>query len=352
MVTLVGEPIVMDFGLARELEGDGPTLTQTGDLFGTPAYMSPEQLLAKRLRLDARTDVYSLGVTLFECLSLQRPFDAPTREGLYHAIQTKAPPELRRLNGAVSSDLAVVVATAMDKDRDRRYQTALAFAEDLRRVREHEPIVARPVGPLGRLVRWAQRNPAVASLTATVFFVLLAGLAPTTLLQTARADAPRNATAAAATSLRFATTSPSSSAWQTRGGWTICSGSRKRTSGPRCRRRYPAMMGWLDRARALLERLEGHEVALADLRVHAKPWTDEQRAKDRASHAAELELLAGLEDRIARAEAELKSVAASTRRESRKEELTEKLKSEIEQKRSHARHRARAARATAGFASG
>jgi len=164
MVTPHGEPVILDFGLAADVSGEQQTLTQTGDLFGTPAYMSPEQLSAQRLRVDRRADVYSLGVTLFECLCLRRPFVAPTRQALYRAIQLRDPPDLCRLNAHVSRDLRVVLETALEKQPDRRYQTALDFAEDLRRVRELHPITARPVGTVGRLVRLARRRPAFAAV--------------------------------------------------------------------------------------------------------------------------------------------------------------------------------------------
>src|SRR5262245_26327528 len=176
MVTPQGEPVILDFGIASDLTDDEPTLTKTGDLFGTPAYMSPEQLSGAWIKLDRRTDVYSLGMSLFECIALRRPFEAPTREGLYQAIMTREPPDLRRLNPAIPSDLRVVVAIALEKDRDRRYQTALDLAEELRRVRMHEPIVAKPVAPLVRLARWAQRNPALAAAVGGLFVVLGAGL--------------------------------------------------------------------------------------------------------------------------------------------------------------------------------
>jgi serine/threonine protein kinase/formylglycine-generating enzyme required for sulfatase activity len=176
MVTPDGAPVVLDFGLAYDAEADGPTLSRTGDLMGTPAYMSPEQIAARRIRVDRRTDVFSLGVTLFECLSLRRPFESPTREGLLQAIMTQAPPDLRRLNAAVPRDLHVVAATALEKDRDRRYATALDFADDLRRVRRREPIRARPPGPWTKLVRFTQRNPALAAALFALFAVLAAGL--------------------------------------------------------------------------------------------------------------------------------------------------------------------------------
>ena len=98
MVTPAGEPVILDFGLAHDEVGDLPSLTATGDLFGTPAYMSPEQLMARRIRLDRRTDIYSLGVTLYECLTLRRPFEGPTRNALYESIQFKDPPDPRKLN--------------------------------------------------------------------------------------------------------------------------------------------------------------------------------------------------------------------------------------------------------------
>jgi serine/threonine protein kinase/formylglycine-generating enzyme required for sulfatase activity len=177
MVTNDGEPVILDFGLAHDTQNDESALTLTGDILGTPAYMSPEQVSRNLVRIDQRTDVYSLGVALFECLTLERPFDAPTREGLYQAILTKDPPNPARLNHAIPRDLAIVLATALEKDRDRRYRTALDFAEELRRVRSFEPIKARPAGPLLRLRRFAQRNPALATAIGGVFVTLVAGLA-------------------------------------------------------------------------------------------------------------------------------------------------------------------------------
>ncbi len=182
MVTPEGEAVVMDFGLARDEESDLQTLTQTGDLFGTPAYMSPEQLTSQRIRLDRRTDVWSVGVMLYECVTLRRPFEAPSREGLYQQILTKTPTEPRQLNSAIPRDLATVVATALDKDRDRRYQTALDLAQDLHRVSAYEPIVASPVSRVTRLRRWAQRNPALAVSVTATFIALLAGLGTSTAL--------------------------------------------------------------------------------------------------------------------------------------------------------------------------
>ncbi len=172
MITPAGQPVIMDFGLAHQDDPQAETLTRAGDLFGTPAYMSPEQLTRSAIRLDARSDVWSLGVTLYECLAMTRPFAAPTREGLYQSIIATNPQPLTVRNRNVPRDLAVVVAKALEKDRDRRYATAWDFAEDLRRVRQNEPILARQVGPLGRFVRWSRREPAKAILLCTLLLTL------------------------------------------------------------------------------------------------------------------------------------------------------------------------------------
>jgi serine/threonine protein kinase/formylglycine-generating enzyme required for sulfatase activity len=172
MVREDGTACVLDFGLAKDEESVEMTLTQSGDLMGTPAYMSPEQLLAHRLKLDRRTDIYSLGVTLFEACTLRRPFEGGNRQELYQAIVMKEPPSPRSINPKIPKDLAAIILTAIDKDRDRRYQTALEFARDLRRFREYEPVQARPAGPLVKSMRWVQRNPMIAAMGIVVFVAL------------------------------------------------------------------------------------------------------------------------------------------------------------------------------------
>ncbi|MEZ6196783.1 MAG: tetratricopeptide repeat protein [Planctomycetota bacterium] len=168
MISEAGEPVILDFGLASDEADDSLSLTMTGDLFGTPAYMSPEQIAGQRIALDARSDVYSLGVTLYEALTLRRPFEAPTREGLYQAIMTKEAPDPRRLNRSISKDLKVVLECALEKDRDRRYSSALDLAEDLAALRESRPIKAIPIGRAGRAWRWARRRPMKAALFAVL----------------------------------------------------------------------------------------------------------------------------------------------------------------------------------------
>ncbi len=191
MVRENGTACVLDFGLAKDRESLDISLTETGDLMGTPAYMSPEQLLARRLQLDRRTDIYSLGVTLFEACTLKRPFTGTNRQELYQAISQKEPVSPRSINPKIPTDLAAIILTAIDKDRDRRYATALEFAEDLKRFREFEPVKARPAGPWVKSVRWIQRNTLVAALCLATI-VALTGVAGVFYLKQKEAQQERN----------------------------------------------------------------------------------------------------------------------------------------------------------------
>jgi serine/threonine protein kinase/tetratricopeptide (TPR) repeat protein len=197
MIAADGAPVLLDFGLARREEADAVSLTHAGELCGTPAYMSPEQLGRGAVRVDARTDIWSLGATLYECLALRRPFEAPTREGLYREILVRDPDSLRRACPAAPRELEAVVLTALAKERDRRYQTALDFAEDLRRVRSHEPVRARRAGPLRRLALFARREPARAALFATILVALptVAALWTSVVKDRPAAEASRRAAA-------------------------------------------------------------------------------------------------------------------------------------------------------------
>ncbi len=178
MITTERTPVVLDFGLAREAEPGAEAITLSGEIQGTPAYLSPEQLEPKGRRLDRRTDVYSLGVALYECLTLEAPFQAPTIAALYQQILRDPPRDPRTTNRSIPADLAVVLETALEKDRDRRYASALDLAEDLRRIREHEPIRARPPSLGLRALRWVQRHPAqTVGVCAGAFVLGALGLA-------------------------------------------------------------------------------------------------------------------------------------------------------------------------------
>jgi serine/threonine-protein kinase len=169
---------VTDFGLAR-LPGDGG-LTLTGDVLGTLRYMSPEQALARRALVDRRTDIYALGATLYELLTLHPSVPGTDRQEILRRIVEDDPVPVRRLNPAVPVDLATVVTKAMCKDPAGRYETAQHFADDLRRFLEGRPIAARPIGPLERSWRWCRRRPLPAGLTAGLVVALVAGVAGVT----------------------------------------------------------------------------------------------------------------------------------------------------------------------------
>jgi len=178
MITPQGEPVILDFGLARQDDSDSQGLSLSGQHSGTPIYMSPEQV-SGRVRPDRRSDVYSLGCALFEALTGRPPFEAPTLESLFHAIMHVEATSASRVNAAVPEDLAVIAATATEKERERRYKTALDMALDLERFVRLEPIAARPVTATQRVVRWARRNPALAAALAAI---VVLGLLATGLL--------------------------------------------------------------------------------------------------------------------------------------------------------------------------
>ncbi len=170
MVSTDGSPVVLDFGLARG--ESGPDLTVTGDMLGTPAYMAPEQAAGDVRAIDRRTDVHALGAVLYEAVVGARPFQGATAAAVLEAVRNAAPPDPRTANPRLSADLRTVLTTALAKNPADRYATALEFAEELRRVRLFEPIRARPISTLGRLLRWSRRRPAAAALAAVLVVLL------------------------------------------------------------------------------------------------------------------------------------------------------------------------------------
>jgi len=177
LVTPDEHPKLTDFGLARLV--DENSISMAGDIIGTYYYMSPEQVAARRAGLDHRTDIFSLGVVLYEMLTLTRPFDGDTTEQVAHKILWVDPPSPKDLRSRVPQDLAVICGKAMEKDRNRRYSSMAEFAADLRRYLAQEPILARPSGALVRMAKWARRNPtrSVAAAIVAVALVAITALA-------------------------------------------------------------------------------------------------------------------------------------------------------------------------------
>ena len=160
---------IADFGLAKLADQDD--LTRSGDAVGTLRYMAPEQFEGQS---DARSDVYSLGLTLYELITLRPAFDEKDRGRLIHQVTRQEPPAPRKLNRAVPRDLDTVVAKAIARDPGHRYQSAGDLAEDLQRFLEDRPVLARRTSPVGRLWRWCRRNRAVAALAGLALALLVA----------------------------------------------------------------------------------------------------------------------------------------------------------------------------------
>ncbi|HEX3148882.1 MAG TPA: protein kinase [Gemmataceae bacterium] len=166
---------VTDFGLAKADDSDN--LTQTGDVLGTLRYMPPEALEGKN---DARSDVYALGLTLYELLALRPAFTERSREQLVKQLTTTDPPRLGSVSKAIPRDLQTVVHKAIEKDPAHRYSSAKELAADLRRFVDDRPIQARHINSIERAWRWCRRNPLVANLMVAVAVLLIAGTAVST----------------------------------------------------------------------------------------------------------------------------------------------------------------------------
>jgi serine/threonine protein kinase len=159
---------ITDFGLAKAMDQD--QASQTVALAGTLRYMAPEQFSG---RFDTRSDLYSLGLTLYELLTLRPAFADASRSGLIRKINQFEPARPRKLDPAIPRDLETVVLKAIAREPTHRYQSAAELAHDLQRFLEDRPIAARRASPVERLWRWSRRNRAVASLAASTFVLLI-----------------------------------------------------------------------------------------------------------------------------------------------------------------------------------
>jgi serine/threonine-protein kinase len=165
LLTADGTPKVSDFGLARRIEGEAG-LTRTGAAVGTPSYMAPEQARGEARAVGPATDVYALGAILYECLTGRPPFRAETATATLQQVLGDEPVPPGRLNPRAPRDLETICLKCLEKEPRRRYPSAAALADDLRRFGHGEPIAARPAGWLERAAKWVRRRPAAAALLA------------------------------------------------------------------------------------------------------------------------------------------------------------------------------------------
>jgi len=183
IVDEAGQPKILDFGVARVTDSDTQVTLQTdvGQLVGTLNYMSPEQVLADPLDIDTRSDVYALGVILYELLSGRLPYQISKR--LHEAMQTireEDPSRLSTIDRRYRGDIETIAAKALEKDKTRRYSSAAELAADITRYLKDEPIVAQPPTARYQLEKFARRHKALVGGVAAVFVVLVAGVVVST----------------------------------------------------------------------------------------------------------------------------------------------------------------------------
>jgi len=171
LLTSEGTPKVSDFGLAKV--EDALSLSRSGELVGTPYYMSPEQAMSRRIGIDRRTDIYSLGVTFFEMLTMKRPFEGETSQEVLKQIIFMDPSEPHKSNPRVPRDLSIICMKAMEKNPAKRYQTMKEFGDDLGRFLQGEMIHAKPAGLTTRTWKQIRRHPVTSTTAGAVILFIL-----------------------------------------------------------------------------------------------------------------------------------------------------------------------------------
>jgi serine/threonine-protein kinase len=227
LLTADGTPKIADFGVARRLEG-GARLTQSGVPMGTPSYMAPEQARGQTRGIGPTVDVYALGAILYELLTGRPPFRGETAAETVLQVISQDPVPPSRLNAKVPRDLETICLKCLHKDRQRRYPTAAALADDLQRFERGAPIAARPAGRLERLSKWVRRHPAAAGLLAASLLVA-AGLVGVSLSLVAQRAHEREAVEA---DLREAAEHRDSARWEEARAVLDRAGGRFGWSGP------------------------------------------------------------------------------------------------------------------------
>jgi eukaryotic-like serine/threonine-protein kinase len=176
MLGAAGQPRVTDFGLAKRADADS-SLTQAGQVMGTPSYMPPEQAEGRNDQVGPLADVYSLGATLYCLLTGRPPFQAASVVETLKQVVEREPVAPHRLNPAVDRDLDTICLKCLEKRPEKRYPSATALAEDLQRYLDRRPILARPVGDVEKLVRWCRRNSLEAACLAGIVGIFVAAFA-------------------------------------------------------------------------------------------------------------------------------------------------------------------------------
>ena len=174
-----GKVWVTDFGLATTQSNS--KFTMTGELLGTLRYMSPEQAAGLRHVVDRRTDIYSLGITLYELVTRQPAFPGGTREQVLRSVIESEPKPPRRVDSTIPRDLETIILKAIEKDPVARYATAEDFSDDMKRFVEHRPILARRTSYAERLIRSARRNRLLTAMISLIVVILFAGFAAAVL---------------------------------------------------------------------------------------------------------------------------------------------------------------------------
>jgi tetratricopeptide (TPR) repeat protein/predicted Ser/Thr protein kinase len=199
LVDETGQPKILDFGVARATDSDAQATRQTdlGQLVGTLAYMSPEQVLGDPLELDTRSDVYALGVILYELLAGRMPYSISQKlHEVVQVIKEEDPAPLSPINRIYRGDVETIVAKALEKDKTRRYASAADLGADIQRYLDDEPIMARPTSAIYQLQKFARRHTALVAGVAVTFVVLTGGIVASTW-QAARATRERDRATAA-----------------------------------------------------------------------------------------------------------------------------------------------------------
>ena len=174
MLDKLGEPHIMDFGLAKFMDHK-LKLTREGSFLGTPYYMSPEQVRGDGTAVDHQADIYAMGIILFETLSGRPPHVGANSVEIFNKILNEEPPDPRQLNPKIHPDLTTICLKAIEKDKALRYKSAGDLADDLKRYIDGEPIQARPMGFVARSFKRARKNPAATTAAFSLFMLALTG---------------------------------------------------------------------------------------------------------------------------------------------------------------------------------